>query len=144
MTSNQRLLCCCVPLAAMWFLVFVAVAQVTTGDILGTITDPSGAVVPNAKIVITSNGTHEKHTVPSDVSGQYILTNLPAGTYMVEASATGFKSAVATNIQLNAAARLRQDFRLALGQTTEVVEVTGAPPALETDSSTVSTVVTET
>ena len=144
MTSNQRLLCCCVPLAAMWFLVFVAVAQVTTGDVLGTISDPSGAVVPNAKIVITSNGTHEKHTVPSDASGQYILTNLPAGTYMVEASAAGFKSAVATNIQLNAAARLRQDFRLALGQTTEVVEVTGAPPALETDSSTVSTVVTET
>jgi outer membrane receptor protein involved in Fe transport len=142
MTSNQRLLCCCVALAAVWLPTSVAVAQVTTGDILGTITDPSGAVVPNAKIVITNNGTHESHTVSSDASGQYILTNLSAGTYSVEASAAGFKSGVAS-VRLDAAARLRQDFKLALGQTTETVEVTGAPPALETDSSTVSTVVTE-
>ncbi|MBO0797842.1 MAG: TonB-dependent receptor, partial [Blastocatellia bacterium] len=143
MKGNQSLRRCCIVLAAICFLTSVAIAQVTTGDILGTITDPSGAVLPNAKIVITNSGTHESHIISSDDSGQYILTNLPVGTYTVEASATGFQSSVA-NLRLDAAARLRQDFRLSVGQATGTVEVTGAPPTLETDSSTVSTIVTDT
>jgi hypothetical protein len=120
-----------------------SIAQVVTGDILGTITDPTGAVVPGAKIVITNTGTHETHALTSGTSGEYILTAMPSGYYSITVTASGFKTAVVKELKLDAGSRLRQDFAMALGENTETVQVAGESPALVTDTATLSGMVTE-
>jgi hypothetical protein len=121
----------------------IAQAQVVTGDILGTVTDASGAVVPQAKIVITNTGTHETHELTSGTSGEYILTSLPSGRYSISITADGFRSAIINDVQLEAGGRLRQNVTLAVGENTQTVEVSGQTAALQTDTSTLSSVVTE-
>jgi len=116
--------------------------QITTADVLGTVTDPSGGSVPNAHIVLINKGTLEERTVDSNASGEYRFTFLQSGHYRIGASAPGFKSFAVEDIALNAGDRFRQEVVLSIGQNAETVEVTSAPPALDTDSSVVSTVVT--
>jgi hypothetical protein len=111
---------------------------VVTGDILGTITDPSGAALPNAKIVIRNTGTHETHTVQSGSSGEYILPALPSGYYSITVMATNFKTAVVKDVKLDVGSRLRQDFNMALGESSQTVQVLGETPALVTDTATLS------
>lgn len=118
-------------------------AQVVTGDILGTITDPSGAVVAQAKIVITNAGTHETHELTSSAAGEYIQTALPSGSYSITVTAPGFKKAQVNDVKLDAGSRLREDIKVTLGATNQTVEVAGQSPALVTDSATLSSVITE-
>jgi Carboxypeptidase regulatory-like domain len=127
-------------LGLVFFLLFTSagMAQVVTGDILGTITDPSGAAVPNARIVTTNTGTHETHTVMSGKSGEYILTAMPSGSYSITVTAPGFKTAVVKDVKLDAGSRLRQNFDMALGENNQTVEVAGETPALVTDTATLS------
>ncbi len=120
-----------------------SIAQVVTGDILGTITDPSGAVVAQAKIVITNTGTHETHDLISSSAGQYIQTALPSGYYSITVTAAGFKTAEVKDLKLDAGSRLRQDIKVTLGATNQRVEVAGESPALVTDTATLSSVITE-
>ncbi len=119
------------------------IAQVVTGDILGTITDPSGAVVVNAKIVITNTGTHETHELTSSSAGEYIQTALPSGYYSIAVTAPGFKTAEVKGVKLDAGSLLRQDIKIAIGATNQTVEVAGESPALVTDTATLSSVITE-
>ncbi len=143
-TAKDYMLCRCVLLLiCLLLLCALAAAQGNTADILGTITDPSGAVVPNAKIVITDNATHETHTVTSNSSGEYVAPSLPSGEYSIRVEASGFQTASAKNVRLEAGSRLRQNFSMAIGNGTETVQVSGETPALETDTSTLSSVVTE-
>jgi hypothetical protein len=128
---------------ALLLITSLALAQVVTGDILGTITDPSGAVVPNAKIVITNIGTRAKHELTSGAAGEYILTSLPSGHYSISITAEGFRGAVINDVTLEAGGRLRQNVTLSLGENVQTVEVSGQTPALQTDTSTLSSVVTE-
>ena len=118
-------------------------AQVVTGDILGTITDPSGAVVAQARIVITNTATRETHEVTSSNAGEYIQTTLPSGTYSVTVTAPGFRTTEVKNLKLDAGSRLRQDVTVTLGSTNQTVQVAGETPALVTDSATLSSVITE-
>ena len=118
-------------------------AQMTTGDILGTITDPSGAVLPNVKMVLTNLGTQLTRSAQSDAAGQYVFTLLPAGQYSISASAAGFKNFVLPALTLNAGDRRRQDIQMAIGSASEQVEVSGTAPNLEADTSVLSTIVTE-
>ncbi|HWF48883.1 MAG TPA: carboxypeptidase-like regulatory domain-containing protein, partial [Bryobacteraceae bacterium] len=83
------------------------ISQVVTGDILGTITDPSGAMVAQAKIVITNTGTHETHELTSSGAGEYIQTALPSGYYSITVTAPGFKTAEVKDLKLDAGSRLR-------------------------------------
>lgn len=142
-SSNLRLSGCCVCLAFLLLFGFAASAQVVTGDILGTITDPSGAVVPSAKIVITNTGTHETHELTAGASGQYILTAMPSGYYSITVTAAGFKTAVVKDVKLDAGSRLRQDFSMQLGENTQSVQVVAETPALVTDTATLSSLVAE-
>ena len=128
----------CVFLACLLLFCSVAVAQVVSGDILGTITDPSGAAVTRARIVVTNNGTHETHAVTSGASGEYILTGLPSGFYSITVTAANFKTFVVKNAKLDAGSRLRQDFGMSLGETSQTVNVAGETPALVTDTATLS------
>src|SRR5215471_18612051 len=114
------------------------VGQVVTGDILGTIMDPTGAAVPHAMIVIANTGTRETHELTSGVLGEYIQTALPSGYYSITISAPAFKTAIVNDLKLDAGSRLRQDFTMALGATNQTVEVVGETSALVTDTATLS------
>ncbi len=117
-------------------LLFVAAALLhaqTTGVITGTITDNSGAVVPNAKILVRNVGTGEARDLTSNESGVYVAYSLPVGVYEVEASATGFKKATRSGVQLSVADRLGINFTLEVGSMAETVEVAAQAPVVETE-----------
>jgi hypothetical protein len=125
----------------LWVFVFRVVAQSTTGSIVGTVTDPSGALVPNATITVTDMGTNSETRTTTDQTGTYVVTPLPIGLYSVSVEAKGFKKFVTTGIQLNVQDRLRVDATLQLGQAAETVQVESAAPLLETGTSTLGQVV---
>src|SRR5437867_100562 len=91
-------------LAAAWLLVIpvVATAQTTTGSIVGTVTDSSGAAVPSASVTVTNEGTGiVVLRMTTDTSGNYVATALPPGRYAVSVEATGFKKSVSPGINLS-------------------------------------------
>jgi hypothetical protein len=119
-----------------------AFAQLTTADILGTVTDPSGAVVPGANITLVSLGTNEERTAKSNSSGEYSFTLLPVGHYSVTVKAPGFQASITKDLPVEAGDRARADVHLQLGSESSVVEVTASTPLLQADSATVSSNVT--
>ena len=74
--------------------------QTLTGTILGTITDPSGAVVPGVEVTVIKTGTNQTRSVTTTGSGTYSLSNLPVGSYRLEASQQGFRTEARTGIIL--------------------------------------------
>jgi len=119
-----------------------ASAQLTTADILGTVTDPTGAVVPNASIILTNLGTNEGRTGQSNSSGDFIFTLLPVGHYSITVKASGFQASVTKDLAVEAGDRARADVQLQIGSESTVVEVTASTPLLQADSATVSSTVT--
>src|SRR5579872_7310305 len=117
-----------------------AVAQEAT--IVGTITDPTGASVPNASITITNNDTGVARTLPSNSDGQYVAPDLHIGHYTVRANASGFKVAEQKGITLNVGDRTRVDIKLQVGSAQEQVTVEANAVAVQTDSGEVSNVIT--
>ncbi len=120
----------------------LAHAQLSTADILGTVTDATGAVIPNAKVILTNVGTQEKRTASSNNSGEYDFTLLPVGTYTVTVELTGFKTYTQNNLAVEAGDRARADAHLTTGATTETVNVEAETPLLQADNATVSSTVT--
>ena len=118
-------------------------AQLATGDILGTVSDPSGAVVAGATVRIENTETREARTFTTKDTGNYVFSSLQPGTYVVTVTAPSFKSSKTSNVVLLASDRVRVDARLQAGAVTEEVDVTATPSALQTDSTTVGNTVTE-
>ena len=113
-----------------------ATAQTTTGSIVGIVTDPSGAVVPGATVAVTNEGTGITIIkITTDAAGNYVATTLPPGRYSITVEATGFKKSVSSGINLSVQDRLGLNVILEVGQVTDTVEVTGAAPSLQTDTS---------
>ena len=108
-------------------------AQVLFGSIVGNVTDSSGASIPSATVAATQVETNETHEVKSNDSGGYTLTTIPAGTYMVVISKTGFRTFDATAVQVRLNTVVRVDAILSVGQITDKVEVTGTSSVLQTD-----------
>jgi hypothetical protein len=115
-------------------LAISASAQTITGAFTGTLSDQSGAVVPNAKVTATNVGTNVTYTAQSNDAGVYNLLFLPVGSYNLAAEVTGFKKATAGpfGLQVNQTARI--DFKLEVGDTTQSVEISAAAPVLQTES----------
>ena len=112
-----------------------AMAQFTYGTILGTVTDPSGAAVPGAKVTATNVDTAFVRTVETDQTGSYNLVNMPLGSYQVKVEAAGFKTAMSGPFTLVVDQKLRSDFRLELGTVAQTIEVTGVGATmLQTDA----------
>jgi hypothetical protein len=133
------------PATLLAFLVLftsAALAQLTTADILGTVTDATGAVVPNASVVLTNLGTNEKRTTQSNTSGDYNFTLLPVGHYSVSVKATGFEASITKDLSVEAGDRARNDVHLQAGSASTVVEVNAQTPLLQADNATVSSTVT--
>jgi hypothetical protein len=122
----------------------LAYSQAVNATLLGTVTDASGAVVPNAKITITETQTGVAHATQSNESGNWIVPNLPPGVYAVLIEAAGFKKEIRRDVSLVVDTTTRVDIQLTPGSITESIEVTGAPPILQADTATTSTQISNT
>jgi hypothetical protein len=118
-------------------------AQTATGQITGTVRDSSGAVLPNAKVTITNQGTRVTRDTVTTGSGDYTFTLLPVGTYTVSAEQKGFSKAEQSDIRLNVDQVQRVDLTLSVGATTETVTVQAPAVAVETETSSIGQVVNE-
>ena len=130
------------------FLVLVFAAprvdgQSTGGRIRGTVTDPSGGAVPAATVTLINEATHATREVQSGANGEYIFVEVPVGSYEIDMTMQGFKKYVRKGIALDLNQVLTVDIALQLGGSTEVVEVTGAPPVVDTSSTQLGAVVNE-
>src|SRR6266705_832138 len=116
-------------------------AQVDTGTLLGTVTDASGAPVNGAKVTLTNEGTSAALSTSTGPDGSYKFTPVKIGSYKLTASLQGFQTMTQTNIPVNVGADVVINFALKPGSVTEIVEVSAAPPVLETQSGSVGQVV---
>jgi len=118
-------------------------AQSTGGRIRGTVTDPSGGAVSGATLQLVNEATHSTREVQSGSNGEYIFIEVPVGSYEIHANGQGFKKYVRKGITLDLNQVLTVDIALQIGGSTEVVEVTGAPPVVDTTSTQLGAVVNE-
>jgi len=138
MTSRlRRFLVLC-----LFLTVFAFLASAQEATVVGTITDPSGAPVPNVKVTITSIETGQVRHLDTSGLGQYVAPDLTIGHYSIRAEASGFKVAEQKDIKLNVGDRIRADFKLELGSTQESVNVEASALAVQTDSGEISDVIT--
>jgi hypothetical protein len=124
--------------AALLALPVMLAAQSTFGAMLGTVTEPSGAVVPNAKIEITNQAENVSRSLATDSQGNFEALNLKAGTYSVSAEAKGFKVYKDSGLELKARQTLRVNISLELGSVTETVQVDATAPVVATDTSAIA------
>src|SRR5689334_7942510 len=118
-----------------------ASAQVSGGTISGTITDSSGAAIPNATVEIRNAATDVLRSLSTNDAGFYSVPNLVPGAYSIRVSAPGFAIAQRTGVSLTVGAELALNFQLRIGDVNEVLEIRGDPPAVETTNATLSGVV---
>lgn len=100
-------------------LALPAWAQRDMGTVLGTVTDPTGAVVAGAKVVITEEATQQSVTLTTDDNGNYIRPLLKPGVYTVEVEMAGFKKAAQKNVNLNSGDRVQVNLTLEVGEVTQ-------------------------
>lgn len=114
-----------------------AAAQVLYGSLVGTVTDPTGAAVPNANVTATNKETGQQRTTQSNSSGGYTFVAVQPGTYEVKVAAAGFKTVTEPNIEVTANATARGDFDLQVGNVSESITIEATAAALQTDSASV-------
>ena len=131
----RRTLSCVIPVFLLACLAASPVmAQRDMGTLLGSVTDPSGAAIPGAAITITEETTGVTDMVESDVVGNYIRPLIKPGIYTIACESPGFKRSVQTGVILQSAGRVQSNFVLEIGEVTETIEVSAAPPALQTET----------
>ena len=116
-------------------------AQTVTSAIVGTVTDPSSAVVPGVSIVVTNVDTGIRSSTTTDSVGNYTVGQLPPGNYEVTGEIAGFKKFVRPNVTLEMTRQLRIDVQLETGSTTESVNVEASTPLIETETGQLSTTI---
>ncbi|HUQ92814.1 MAG TPA: carboxypeptidase-like regulatory domain-containing protein [Bryobacteraceae bacterium] len=114
--------------------------QATFGTITGTVTDSTGAVIPNAAVEVTNEGTNVSRTVTTGSSGNYEVANLNAGNYRITAKIGGFKTFIVRGVDVAALRTVRVDVRMEVGEVGTEVTVQGSAPVIETDSSSIASV----
>jgi outer membrane receptor protein involved in Fe transport len=119
----------------------LALGQQGRGTIVGTVTDTTGASVPNAKITVTSVSTNLEYPTTTSTEGYYTVPNLLVGEYRVTAAYEGMKTVVRGNVILEVDQRAQVDFQLAPGAITESVEVLAQAPLVDTSTGTVGKVI---
>ena len=130
------LVSCCVLMFAL-----TAAGQVQNGQFTGTVTDQTGAAIANAKVTVTNLGTNLTSTVTTNQGGGYMVRELPIGAYKISAEAPGFRMKVNSNVPINAGVISHVDFKMEVGQATQVVEVSGEAPTIQVDDSRLSTTI---
>ena len=131
-------------LALGFFAPAVAFAQTGAASLTGIVTDDSGAAVPGATVTATNQATNVEYTAVSNDAGNYTVTSLPVGSYVVKAELSRFKTAATKPIQMEARQVVRLDFKLELGALEETIEVKSDTPVLQTETVTVGQVISGT
>src|SRR5579859_364463 len=128
-------------LVALIAFSFSTFAQQAT--IVGTVTDPSGAVVPNVSVTITNTETGLSRVYPTNDAGQYVAPDLQIGHYDIKATAAGFKVAEQKSIVLTVGSRIRVDFQMQMGAAQETVTVEADAVRVQADSGEQSNLINE-
>ena len=121
----------------------LASAQVTTADLVGTIKDSSGAVVPGVTVALTNEATGVSRSATTGDGGTYIFTSLQPGRYRLTAELPGFRKVERTGVELQVNQRAQVDLDLEVGLVSETVLIEGTAPLLETQSSVLGNVIEE-
>jgi hypothetical protein len=119
-----------------------AFAQIQSGRIVGTVTDPHEAAVPGARVVVTNVGTNETRTLITNGTGEFVLTPVNPGLYNVAITASGFATAQIHNVEVVVGQSARADAALRIGETSTTVEVASTAPLLNTESGTLGQEIT--
>ncbi|MDP9162070.1 MAG: carboxypeptidase-like regulatory domain-containing protein [Acidobacteriota bacterium] len=116
-------------------------AQVESGKIVGTVRDPSGAMVADALVTVTETNTHTLRKVTTGTAGDYVVTELQPGNYEVTAEHEGFKRVEQAAFKLDVNQAVRADLQLSVGSVQELVVVTAAQPLIESETSSLGQVI---
>jgi len=138
---QDRLRLLAVAVLVLGLSVGVAFGQAITGVVIGTIEDPSGAVVAGAQVNLKNADTGVTYNTTSGSEGFYTLSNLPPGRYEVTIHSKGFKTELSSGNVVNVGKTTRVDFKLSTGAQTETVEVSGLPPVVESTTSDIGAVI---
>ncbi|MFZ0643667.1 MAG: carboxypeptidase regulatory-like domain-containing protein, partial [Candidatus Acidiferrales bacterium] len=114
-----------------------------SGSVSGTLTDPSGALIPKGSVTASDTTRGVKLTVSVDANGQYRFSNLPPGTYDITTQIPGFQSVVQKGFVVTVGQAANLDFHLQVATTTSVVEVSAAPPVVETERGSQANTITQ-
>src|SRR5580658_3272691 len=112
--------------------------QSTSGTVLGTVKESSGAVVPGAMVNLTNTGTNAKHSTVTGDTGTYQFVNLEVGTYQLTIEASGFQKSEFTSFDLTARETKRQDAELRIASQTTTVNVEASAATIDTDTSSIA------
>jgi outer membrane receptor protein involved in Fe transport len=124
------------------FLVFAGITFTqSTGSIEGTVTDVTGAVLPNVTVTVSNQATRETHTIKTDSAGLYSLPGLATGAYKIEVQAQGMQTMVVNDLAVAVGTRTMQNFSLKLGTTSTTIEIQAGAPVVESNSVSVGTVI---
>src|SRR6516165_5035863 len=133
------------PVVVMLTLTLLSVscvyAQVDTGAIVGTVTDPSGAVLSGARVTLTNLDTNAMLSTETGPDGTYKFSPVKIGNYKIDVSSPGFQTVSQRNVTVNVNSDVLVNVALKPGNVSEVVEVTATPPVLETQNAAVGQVV---
>src|SRR5215831_18312750 len=145
MRSERREIVCFV--LALLFAMAVhppgAPAQTTAAQLLGTVSDPSGAAVQGAAVSIVNERTNDSRRVLTDTSGNYLFPQLPVGRYTLTVEAAGFQKYILSEIELKVDDRRRADVSLNVGEVTQEVTVTASALAVNSNNATIGEVITD-
>src|SRR6202521_3454514 len=134
----------CLAVFAVLALTFSAFAQVQNGQFTGTVTDPTGAAIANAKVTVSNPAIDLNLSTTTNSSGNYTVKEVPIGTYKITVEAPGFKSVSNAGVTANAGTIAHVDFKMLIGKASEVIEVTGEAAAVNTEDSKLATTVSST
>ena len=129
--SGRSIIHALVFLVLLFGVVWQANAQ-STATLQGTVTDPAGAAVPNAKVVASNEATSVQSETVSDSAGAFLFPSLLIGTYRLEISASGFQRIALTGLKLDVATAVTQNVQLKVGAATETVEIVADAPLIDT------------
>ena len=118
-----------------------AFGQMNTGEISGSVQDPTDSALPEATIIAEQAETGQKFTAVSNSSGEYLFAHLPVGVYSLTVSATNFMQSAVPRLEIHAGNRLRQDFTLQVGDSTGVVTVAADAKACNWNSAEIRDVI---
>ena len=113
-------------------------SQALSGTIVGTVTDAGGAVVATARVTLTNEATNFARVVETNERGQYVASSIPTGNYSIAVEMQGFQRTVREGVTLTAADTVTVDFKLAIGDIKQTVEVTGTAPLLQSQTAAVT------
>src|SRR6476646_3368764 len=115
----------------------------STASLNGTVTDPTGAAVPNARVVATNQATGVGSATQTDAAGAYLFPALPIGTYRLEVTVSSFQTAAITNLKLDVATSVTENVQLKVGAATETIEIVADAAIIETTTNSMGQVINE-